>query len=86
MLKQNNNEDEVNEDKITNATYKQIHGCLKVGHDALKLKMIEDNVDFKRKVELGCKARNIMNEKNNLKMEAMSKEIQEAIELYDKHG
>ena len=86
LKKHNNPEGEGKEDKITNRTYKQIHGYLKVSDDALKMKMVEDNNDFERKIELGFKARNIMNENNNLKMEAMSKEIQEAIELYDKHG
>ena len=57
-----------------------------VGDDALKMKMVEDNNDFEGKIELGCNARNIMNENNNLKMNAMSKDIQETIKLYGKHG
>ena len=41
---------------------------------------------LREKIQLGCKARNIMYENNNLRIAAMSKEIQEAVELYDRYG
>ena len=63
-----------------------MHGCLKIGDDALKMNMVKDNDDFERKIQLGCKARNIMNENNNLRIVAMSKEKQEAGKLYDIYG
>ena len=46
-----------------------MNGGLKIGYDALKMKIGEDNYDFERKIQLGFKARNIMNDNNNLKME-----------------
>ena len=55
-------------------------------YDALRKKMTENNEDFERKIELGCKARNIMYENSNLRIAAMTQEIQEAIELYDRYG
>ena len=86
MLKHNKHESKVQEDMKTKATFKQNHGSLNECDDALRMIMIEDNEDFERKIELGCKAKNIMFENSNLRIAAMSKEIQEAIELYDRYG
>ena len=73
------------EDKISYTTFKQNNGIHNKSDNALRKSILKDIAEFERKIELGSRVKDIV-EEGCLNINGLSREMQEAIEICDKYG